>query len=333
VRAAGRSALAARGAAFARRWGVSLASLASGALTLAVFRRGLPHVGWIVGYLVALWLLYVVLAQARERLQARGRGRVVWVGDYTVQTLCHGLLLFVLPGYLASTTPDGPTAPFLLALGAAALLTTIDPWYRALVHPRPWLGRALFAYALFAGWNVALPLVGLPPGWARLAAAGAAGLALVPTLARPGAGWLAVAALAGAAPAAAAALAWLLTAAIPPAPLHLVGPTVARGVADREPVAPLATVTRADLEGGLVAWTPIAAPPGLEQPVTHRWRHEGGGVTTIALPTPVRGGRSTGFRTYSRKADFPADPTGRWTVDVLTASGQLIGRLRFQVAP
>ena len=45
----------------------------------------------------------------------------------------------------------------------------------------------------------------------------------------------------------------------------------------------------------------------------------------------MQGGRPGGFRTYSRKADFPPDAQGRWTVDVVTASGQLIGRLRFRV--
>ena len=45
----------------------------------------------------------------------------------------------------------------------------------------------------------------------------------------------------------------------------------------------------------------------------------------------VSGGRREGYRTWSRKTAFPANPLGRWTVDVMTASGQLIGRLRFRV--
>ena len=35
-------------------WGVSFASLTGGFFTLFVFRRGLPHVAWIVGYLLLL---------------------------------------------------------------------------------------------------------------------------------------------------------------------------------------------------------------------------------------------------------------------------------------
>jgi hypothetical protein len=47
----------------------------------------------------------------------------------------------------------------------------------------------------------------------------------------------------------------------------------------------------------------------------------------------VLGGRKDGFRTYSRKTDLKTPYEGRYHVDVLTASGQLIGRLRFTVTP
>ena len=131
--------------------------------------------GWIVGYVVGLWLLFAVLSQTRDALLAGGRHLVVAAGDYTIQTLYHGLLLFVLPGYFASTTFDGITVVFFAVLVAAALLTTVDPWYRALVHPRPWLGLAFFGFSLFAGLNVALPLVGVPPAGAVVLSAALGG--------------------------------------------------------------------------------------------------------------------------------------------------------------
>ncbi len=320
------------------RWGVSVASLIGGLAALLVFRRGLPHVGWIVGYVVVLWLLFTVLTQTRERqVETRGRRLVVAAGDYTIQTLYHGLLLFVLPAYFASTTFDGATAPFFALLVAAALVTTIDPCYCALIQPRPWVGRLFFAFSLFAGLNVALPLVGLPPVWALLGGALLAGLALTPVFVLPGRSWWDAAGRAGLSAAVAVGLAWALRTAIPPAPLHLAGATAARAVSSLAPVDPVGgRVSAATLAawGGLVAYTPVYAPAGLEQPILHRWRHEGRVVTTVRLPTPVRGGRTAGFRTYSRKADFPVDPRGRWTVDVLTERGhQLIGRLRFTVGP
>jgi hypothetical protein len=321
--------------AFLARWGVSVASLASGLLALFVFRRGVPHVGWIVGYIVVLWLLFTVLTQVRARLEARGRRLVVTAGDYTIQTLYHGLLLFVLPGYFASTTLDGVTAPFFVVLAGAALLTTVDPWYRAVVHPRPWLGRLFFAFSLFAGLNVALPLVGMAPGSAALGSAALAGLALTPAYLGGAGSWRRAALSAGLSAALAVLAVWGLRAAIPPAPLQLVRPTIARGVVDLDPVEPVTRISAAELRawGGLAAYTPVSAPAGLRQPIRHVWRHGGRTVTVVNLPTPVRGGRTGGFRTFSRKADFPPDPEGRWAVDVLTASGQLIGRLRFTVTP
>jgi len=319
--------------AFLWRWGISLASLASGLITLLIFRRGVPHVGWIVGYVVVLWLLFAVLSQTRGALLAGGRHLVVWAGDYTIQTLYHGLLLFVLPGYFASTTFDGVTVVFFVVLAAAALLTTIDPWYRAIVHPRPWLGLTFFGFSLFAGLNVALPLVGVRPAAAVLWSAALAALGLTPTFFERDQRWGPAALRAATVAVLAVGLAWIIRPAVPPAPVSLVRPTLARAVADLEPVDPVAHITMDTLTawGGLTAFTPVAAPAALLQAVEHRWRHEGHVVSTVRLPTPVHGGRPGGFRTFSRKTDFPPDARGSWTVDVLTASGQLIGRVRFWV--
>jgi hypothetical protein len=322
--------------AFVVRWAVSIASLIAGLVTLFVFRRGVPHVGWIAGYVVVLWLLFAALAQLRARLLARGRRLVVVAADYTIQTLYHGLLLFVLPGYLACTTFDGITLPFMVVLAAAALLTTVDPWYRILVHPHPWGGRILFAFAIFAGLNVALPLVGVPPAWALPASAALAGLSLAPALVERAGSWPRAAAYAVLSAAGAAGLAWLALPAIPPAPLQLMKPTIARDIANLEPLEPVGDRLEARTLaawGALVAFTPVVAPAGLRQAIVHEWRHDGRVVARVPLPTPVLGGRSAGFRTYSRKADFGAAPAGRWSVDVVTASGQLIGRVRFTVVP
>ena len=95
-----------------------------------------------------------------------------------------------------------------------------------------------------------------------------------------------------------------------------------------EPPSPIPTATLR--RNGLVAYTAIYAPAGLKQPVEHVWRQNG--VTINAIRLTVEGGRREGYRTFSRKTGFPPDPTGRWTVDVTTAAGQLIGRLRFVVS-
>ena len=322
---------------FVRRWGISIASFVGGLLTLFVFRRGLPRVGLIVGYLLLLWLLVAVLIQARETLatsERRTHRFVLTATEYAVQTLYHGVLLFLLPAYWAATTLTSVNVAFFLALVVLALIATFDPWYQALVHPRPWTGYVFFLVSLFGALNLALPLIGVPPVAALAIAAWIAVVALTPAVCR-GRAWswkrgLAVTALLGML-ATSAALAGRR--AIPPAPLFVADSHLGWNVGTVDSLEPKSPIPAAALlQNGLIAYTAIYAPAGLKQPVDHVWRLEGQIINVIRL-TPVEGGRREGYRTFSRKTSFPADPRGRWTVDVTTATGQLIGRLRFRVAP
>jgi len=319
-----------------RRWGISLASLLAGLLTLLVFRRGLPHLGWTIGYLILLWLLAAMLAQFREPLQARGWHLPVRGADYAVQSLMHGVLLFILPAYYASTTLTSSNAVFLAVLIVLAVLATFDPWFSVLVQRRPWTRHVFLLVAVFAALNVALPLVRVPPFQATMASAAVAVLALTPMIQRARSmSWGRAVRLTLGAGVIAATLAVLGRGLIPPAPLALARAAIARGIEEWEPIDPITgSISVGELRewGSLVAYTAIYAPAGLRQPIEHVWRLDGRAVTVVRL-SPVRGGRRGGFRTYSRKTGFPRDPVGRWSVDVMTSSGQLIGRLSFQVRP
>jgi len=324
--------------AWLSRWGVSLASLGGGLLTLLVFRRGLPNVGWIVGYLLLLWLLFAVFIEMRQALagsEQKSRRLIVSAVDYTIQTLYHGLLLFVLPAYYAAATLTSLNGVFLALLVALALLTTIDPWYRAIVQPRPWLSYLFFVMSIFAPLNVALPLVGVPPFPSLVMSAFLAWVSLTPALRRgQRATWPMAFRTAVAVGVVAATFVALGRALIPPAPLFLARAAIAWDVVNMDSLEPAPDTIGADelRLRGLIAYTAIYAPAGLFQPINHVWRRERQVVNVVSL-SPVKGGRQEGFRTYSRKTSFPADPTGRWTVDVETSSGQLIGRLRFRVTP
>jgi hypothetical protein len=317
--------------AWLRRWGISIASLVGGLFTLFVFRRGLPHVGWIVGYLLLLWLLVAVLVQARDTLQAsdkRAHRLVLTATEYTVQTLYHGVLLFLLPAYWAATTLGSPNALLLVLLAALALLATIDPWYRAIVRAWPWFGYVFFVVSMFGALNLALPLVGVPPFAALL-------IALTPAV-RRARHWRWITAVAvttlGGLAAAAAIGRWCVV--VPPAPMFLARAELGWTVGALDSLEPIPGAIHANElhERGLVARTAIYAPAGLRQPVEHVWRRDGRIINVVRL-TPVQGGRREGFRTFSRKTAFPSDSVGRWSVDVSTESGQLIGRLRFRVVP
>jgi len=275
-----------------------------------------------------------VIAQVRQPLLQRGRRLIVTAADYTIQSLYHGLLLFALPAYYASATLTSVNVGFVLLLLALALLATFDPWYQAVVHPQPWLGYVFFLVSTFAALAVALPLVGVPPYVSLLASAWASVAALAPAISRaqrwPWRRSLAVAAALGlgAALAVSALRLW-----VPPAPLTVARATLAWSLQGLEPGEPLgARVSVAALRrgGGVFAYTAVYAPRSLSQGIVHVWRRDGRVVDVVHL-SPVQGGRREGFRTYSHKTGFPADAVGRWRVDVMTTSGQLIGRLRFTV--
>jgi MFS family permease len=320
------------------RWGISIASLVGGLLTLFVFRRGLPHVGWIVGSLLLLWLLVTVLVQARDTLQAserRAHRLVLTATEYTVQTLYHGVLLFLLPAYWAASTLRSPNVALPILVAALALLATIDPWYRTLLRRWPWIGSVFFLVSVFGGLNLALPLVGVAPFAALLVAAFLSVVGLTPTVRRMR-GWrwttaVLVTTLAGLA-AAATIGRWCVL--VPPAPMFMARAELGWTLATLESLEPTPqAIHEHDLhEHGLVARTAIYAPAGLRQPIEHVWRRDGRVVNVVRL-TPVLGGRREGFRTFSRKTAFPSDSVGRWSVDVTTEAGQLIGRVCFRVVP
>jgi hypothetical protein len=320
--------------AFLRVWGISIASAVGGLLTLFVFRRGLPHVSLIVGYVLLLWILVAVLVQTRGVLASSERKThrfMLAATEYTVQTLYHGVLLFLLPAYWAATTLTSWNVIFLLLLAALTLLATVDPWYHAVVHPFPWMGYVFFVVSLFGALNLALPLVYVPPAWALLSSAWLATVALTPAVCRAR-GWswrlgFAVTALVGFFVAAGVVYVRI---AIPPAPLFLANSRIAWDVGTIDSLEPPSPIPASALQSqGLVAHTAIYAPAGLRTPVQHVWRQNGVIINVIGLT--VEGGRQQGYRTFSRKHSFPANPGGRWTVDVMTR-GQLIGRLRFRVA-
>jgi hypothetical protein len=190
-----------------------------------------------------------------------------------------------------------------------------------------------FLVSMFGALNVALPLVGAPPALALFVAAWLSVVLLTPAVCRAR-NWrwihgLVVTWLVGLVVAAAVELRPIV---VPPAPLFLASASLSWTVGSIESLDPApAAIRAAELQQrGLVAYTAIYAPAGLRQPIEHVWRLEGKIVNVVRL-TAVQGGRREGFRTFSRKTAFPADPVGRWVVDVMTESGQLIGRLRFHV--
>ena len=83
-------------------------------------------------------------------------------------------------------------------------------------------------------------------------------------------------------------------------------------------------------DNGLYVYTAIRAPRGLSETITHAWHHNGEQMDVVELN--IDGGREQGYRAWSHKQNFPADPTGDWRIDIMTSTGQRLGLIRFNVA-
>lgn len=82
----------------------------------------------------------------------------------------------------------------------------------------------------------------------------------------------------------------------------------------------------------LYAYTAIFSPTALNTSVYHEWQYydaaSGAWITRGRIPLAVVGGRDGGYRTFSIES---AITPGSWRVNVVTPSGQVIGRLKFEV--
>lgn len=131
---------------------------------------------------------------------------------------------------------------------------------------------------------------------------------------------------------------------IPPLPLSMktgiIGYTVTRNATDTYNIvvedAPWYIPFReyGDTVSGnesVYAFSAIYAPTDINTDIFHQWSFydETTGWTTQArLPLTIVGGRGDGYRGYSFKQNLKP---GDWRVDVITARGQIIGRMNFTV--
>jgi hypothetical protein len=253
---------------------------------------------------------------------------------YAAQMIHQESLFFVLPFFFITTTWNSGQALFSGLLGAAALVSIIDPLYYKWLAPRRWLLLAYHSLTLFAVLLTALPIILklTTPQSYKLALAVAAVLSLpsllgIITVQRWWRGLL----LLGLTLALGAG-GWLARIWVPPATLWLSEVAVTAELDDqsRSPGKGLKQLSVAQLRNhGLYAYTAISAPRGLDERIYHVWRHEGKEVERIALD--IHGGRKKGYRAWTHKQNFPEQVVGRWQVQVLTEAGQMIGVLRFQV--
>lgn len=311
-----------------------LASFIAGCASYALVERSAAMAQIIGAMVLASWLWILAEPLLARHIERLSRGRIpARLLPMITQSLHQETLFFALPFVAAATVWSSAQPLFLALVALAALVTTLDPIYIGRICARP--GRLLVfqAFCAFVAALVVVPLalqrdttialevaavltlLGLLPGALRW-------LRDTPRRAWPRGVAIGLLALAAA---------WGLRAHVPAVALE--ARDLRATTALDAKLTPGAALTRIDAstlrQHGLTAFAAIRAPLGLRQQLFFEWRHEGRMVERIG--TDIAGGRSAGYRTFTRKRNFPADPGGRWEISLRTSSGQLLGRTTLHV--
>jgi hypothetical protein len=314
---------------------MAVLAFASGVASFLLVERREAFAQLFAILMLASWVWLVLENWLRAGLLRRfGFDMPPTLMRFGTQMVQQESLFFALPFYLAVTSWDHGQAIFTGLLLLCALVSVIDPIYYQQLAPRRSLFIAFHALSLFAVLLVVLPLIlHLTTGQSLALALLMALLFSLPSLGQllPNDRRWRLPMLALMLTALAAGL-WQARGWVPPAGLRLVGITLSQQLdhQQRTPGLSLDQIDATTLKReGLYAWTAVRAPRGLREQIHHLWLHQGVEVDRVTLD--IRGGRDEGYRAWSRKRNFPTDPVGRWQVQVVTDSGQLIGQTRFTV--
>jgi hypothetical protein len=312
---------------------IALCGFLSGIGSFILVDRQAGLASWVAVLLLVSWV-WLMLENTLTGLFARTFNREIPqpLLRYATQMIHQESLFFVLPFFFITTTWNSGQLVFTGLLGAAGLISIIDPLYYKWLAPRRWLFLALHTLTLFAALLTALPII------LHLTTAQSFKLALIaamvlsfPSLAssfpintwRRGVALVLVTLSVGAG-------GWLLRSWVPPATLWMTDVAVSTEVLNRQPGESLDEIAASRIRSsGLYAYTAINAPRGLNERIYHVWQKDGVEVDRIALD--IHGGRKEGYRAWTHKQNFTPNPVGKWQVRVLTEDGQVIGVLRFEV--
>ncbi len=316
------------------RWVLPLLSFAFGWISFALVQRGERLSRWIAALTLLGWIALLAEDFLGNWIARLSKGRLSEkLLHFATQSLQVEILFFALPFMIAATQDDVGQIIFTSAAVLAALACTVDPLYTSRIAGTTARSVAFHAFCSFLAGLVVLPIaLQLPLEKAVPLSLGLTALLTLfclPRLFRDVSrirGCLRIGVMLTF-----LAVTWFARAHIPPAGFLVKQAMITATVSgDLEPGTPLQSLSEADLAKGIDAFVAVHAPLGLAQSVRFEWLH--GNELLDNIPATIRGGRAEGFRTYSRKQNFPLDSRGRWTVNLRTPEGQLIARLYFQVS-
>jgi hypothetical protein len=312
-------------------WLLPAVSFSAGWASFVLVQRGESLARLIAALALLGWPWLLIEPWLRKRLERTKERLGNLVVNFISQSLQQELLFFSLPFLIGATELQAGHIAFTSIAAAAALLTTVDPWYERLIAVRAARRMTFHAYCSWLAALVVLPIAlslplerALPLSLITVTAWLLLTLPLSLYSLRGFAARLVWAVGILLAP----ALLWMARAQLPAAGLAVTEARITQTIDDLNPGQAVRRLARLDLERGVIAFAAIRAPSGLSQEVIFEWRHAD---HLERIVEQIQGGRSTGFRTYSRKQIFPEAASGSWTVDVLTPQQQLLKRLRFVV--
>ncbi len=283
----------------------SLWALAQGAVVAVLAEERPDFAAWVLGLLAFVWLSTLFFCRSALVIDRPDSLRI-GVASYATRVVYQQTLFFLLPFYVRSTTLASPNLAFTLALAALAVLACLDLAFDRWLRRSAAFAATFFFVVAYAALQLLLPLVlRVPFTLAQPLALGLALLASVASVVLPR-GHTRAQRLLGALPVTALAAALgLAPRLVPPAPLRI----SAFGFEE------LAETVRATVR--------VAAPVPVPVHVTLRWER-GAEVLRMSRAVAITA-HGSGFRVWDELALVRLGVGGA-RVEVLTATGQLVGR-------
>ncbi len=320
-------------------WFHSAYALLLGAGVVAIAAKGFENARLLGASLICVWILLLIFFRLfADGVDAAGTKREkvgFYVITYAIKNLYQGMLFFLLPFYWKSTTLASANAWFVVALAVVAVLSTLDMVFDRYVMRHRWLASVFHGLILFGALNVFVPAI-FPRtenvtslvASAAVATIGLMSLHLRVRELKSKLVWLQLGGLVIVLP----GVAYLARRLIPPVPMYLAHAAIGPVEMPDGRLQMEVTAVHTSALPNLVAVTDIGVPAGPGSRFRHIWKRDGE-LVHAGVDIWARAVGPGVLRLRSRMVNLVDKQvlTGKWTVEVETTDGQIVGHARFTV--